>query len=152
MSTRVEENFDDVASGFAPVPDGEYICRLDNVQEEASSAGHPMLVWSWVVNEGVYTGKTLRSWTSLLPHALSGAKDHFQAFGAKWKRGETYEQAAARLIGKSATLSVTTREYLDKYGEKARGNSVGAIYPATKAGQNRAVTQTKPLPDDDIPF
>lgn len=164
MGTKADIGFDDAEGGFAAIPKGRYVARLDSVSEEDSSAGNPMLVWDWSVVGGTYHGKELRSWTSLLPQAIGiGCKEHFQAFGGRWSAGDVLVAKARGFLGKRASLFVTQFTRIDREsGDERISNKVSNVFPlqddsgagsTPAAAASASVNNSNPIThDDDIPF
>ncbi|HON76340.1 MAG TPA: DUF669 domain-containing protein, partial [Dermatophilaceae bacterium] len=73
---RITLNLDDVGSSFTVIEPGRYPARVVDIEEKESSTGNPMLVWSWELEGGDYSGQEIMSFTSLQDHALFGLKQH----------------------------------------------------------------------------
>jgi len=49
----------DVKDSFEPLPEGQYMCRLDKCTLTQSSTGKPMLKMEWVVIDGEFEGRRI---------------------------------------------------------------------------------------------
>lgn len=103
---RIALNLDEIQAGRQEVENGRWRAKLESCDEADSSTGNPMLVWDWKIAEGPSEGATIRSWTSLQDHALSGFKTHAEAFGYK---GDTEVDTDA-CVGKYAILVIGKRK------------------------------------------
>lgn len=155
MTPRINVNLNDIPD-FVSVDPGRHRAKLVECNEEESQAGHDMLVWNWIITEGDNEDRTIKSYSSLLEHALGNLKMHLQAFGYT---GEV-DVDTRKLHGKVAILVVTKRKVRSREtGEEIDLSSVSNVLPDTKVtkGSNRelgkkasvAVTSQE---DDDIPF
>lgn len=59
--TIIDLDYDlrDVKDSFEPLPEGQYMCRLDKCTLTQSSTGKPMLKMEWVVIDGEFEGRRL---------------------------------------------------------------------------------------------
>ena len=145
---RIKVNLDDIADGFEILEPGKYVAKLVECEEQDSSKGHPMLVWTWQVVDGDYQGKELKSFTSLQEHALFGLKEHLGAFGID---GEV-DFDSDRLIGKRVKLTVGKSMIKNRdSGEDMEVNRITKLEKA-KGGGGGGAGRNKPITDDDIPF
>lgn len=155
MGTKVETEFDEVTNGFELIPVGRYLAKLVKVAEEQSSTDNPMLVWDWELVEE-YIGKEMTSRTTLLPHAMGAAKQHFQAFGSSWKKGDELDKLAKKFIGKRAILVIVADTFKSrKSGDDLESRKISAVYPAkagSTSGTGAAAGKTGKKPGDDVPF
>ena len=125
---RITLNLDDVGSSFTIIEPGRYPARVVDIEEKESSTGNPMLVWSWELEGGDYSGQEIRSFTSLQDHALFGLKQHLEAFGIS---GEV-DIDTDKLIGKTAMLTITkTKTRSRNTGEEIEVNRVNLVSPMT---------------------
>jgi len=123
---RITLNLDDVGSSFTIIEPGRYPARVVDIEEKESSTGNPMLVWSWELEGGDYSGREIRSFTSLQDHALFGLKQHLEAFGIS---GEV-DIDTDRLIGRTAMLTITkTKTRSRNTGEEIEVNRVSLVSP-----------------------
>jgi len=49
----------DVKDSFEPLPEGQYMCRIDKCTLTQSSTGKPMLKMEWVVIDGEFEGRRI---------------------------------------------------------------------------------------------
>lgn len=125
---RITLNLDDVGSSFTIIEPGRYPARVVDIEEKESSTGNPMLVWSWELEGGDYSGQEIRSFTSLQDHALFGLKQHLEAFGIS---GEV-DIDTDKLIGKTAVLTITkTKTRSRNTGEEIEVNRINLVSPMT---------------------
>lgn len=155
---RIKVNLDEIPDGFEVIEPGKYLAKVVDIEEEESSSGNPMLVWTWQITEGEYSGRELKSFTSLQEHALFGLKEHLTAFGLS---GDL-DFDTDKLIGKKARLTVgKTTVKSRNTGEDMEVNRINSVTAAGKGGaakggakgKSKAETsQANGGGDDDIPF
>ena len=163
---RVAVNLDNISDGFKLIEPGDWLSELIECDEETSSTGNPMLVWTWQITEGSSKGDFIKSFTSLQDHALMGLKEHMIAFGSK---GGEIDINTDRLIGRKARLRIRTVPIKHREtGEDMNVSRVDSVKPPTAgraSGSTRTVNSNdgrsagrssparKPEPkDDDLPF
>jgi hypothetical protein len=140
---RITLNLDDVGNSFTLIEPGRYPARVVGIEEKESSTGNPMLVWSWELEGGDYSGQEIKSFTSLQDHALFGLKQHLEAFGVS---GEV-DLDTDKLIGKTAVLTITkTKTRSKNTGEEIEVNRINLVSPM--AAKRAAATA---LPAADSP-
>lgn len=153
MSPRITVNMDEIPD-FVSVDAGRHRSKLVECVKEESQAGNEMLTWNWEVTEGDNEGRTIKSYSSLLEHALGSLKMHLKAFGFD---GEV-DVDTNKLHGKVAILVVTKRKVRSREtGEEMEMSSVSNVLPDTKVtkGGNRSQKTGAVVtsgPDDEIPF
>lgn len=60
--------------GFAPIPKGRYLLRIESVVEKRSRNGDPMIVVNFIVHEGRYAARRIRFHNvTFLPAESKGA-------------------------------------------------------------------------------
>ena len=125
---KLSINLDDIeTSDFRIIEAGKYEAKLMDLVEKDSSAGHPMLVWSWEVIKGEETGAALKSYTTLQDHALFGLKQHMEALGVD---GDLQGFETDSLIGKMVMLTVTKPRIVSRdTGEDIDVNRVDKVLP-----------------------
>lgn len=125
---RITLNLDDVGSSFTIIEPGRYPARVVDIEEKESSTGNPMLVWSWELEGGDYSGQEIKSFTSLQDHALFGLKQHLEAFGIS---GEV-DIDTDKLIGKTAMLTIVKAKARSRNtGEEIEVNRISLVSPMT---------------------
>lgn len=137
---KLTYNLDEIST--AAVLPGKYKARLVKCEQTLSSQKNPMLVWTWKILDGTEKDKEIRSFTSLLPNALSGLKAHLEAFGLT---GEV-DLDTALLIGRNVVIVVIAREGETREGIPATFSNVGAVLPSD--GPAMALTRA-PLPTEE---
>ena len=134
---------------FEPIPAGEYHLTVDACTLGTSRAGNPMYTVDFIVNEGEYTGRSLRYWQMLtlkdrlhflLPSFCAAAtgKDFPEPEG---RTADYFESIADLVVGKTATAVVTIRESEDN-GEMRKDNQVKKITWDKKTKKKKASTIT----------
>jgi hypothetical protein len=58
-------NFNDLASTYEPIPDGEYEIKLHDLEPAVSGAGNDMLIVTYAITKGPHKGSETRQWYSL---------------------------------------------------------------------------------------
>lgn len=139
------------------VESGVYRAKLIDVEETESSAGNPMLAWTWEILGKENAGAEVKSFTSLLPNALFGLKGHLSALGVQSGK---VKMNTDKLLGRKATLTIVK---IDDGGEKNRVNKVAKYTkPTAQVDSKKSETDVnskksdkfevlEPL-DDEIPF
>ena len=121
---KVKINLDEISDGFTLLEPGNYGATLFDCEEEMSSKGNPMLIWTWQVGDN-----EIKSYTSLQEHALFGLKEHLEAFGLS---GEV-DFDTDRLIGKKVQLSIgITKVKSRTTGEDIEVNRINKVSPLSK--------------------
>lgn len=115
---RLSYNLDEIKS--YTVEPGRYRARLVKVEQTLSTTKRPMLVWHWKIVSGPEKGKAVRSFTSLLETALSGLKEHLEAFGLSGK----VNMDTAKLIGRFVTLVIGMRSGTNRDGDEREYSTV----------------------------
>lgn len=121
---RLNYNLDDIPD-VPVVPAGRYRARLVKVTKMQSTTDNPMLKWSWKIKGGKADKMQISSFTSLLPQALSGLKQHLIAFGLKGKISTHTD----KLIGRMALLVIGKRKGRTKLGEKVEFSTILGVLP-----------------------
>ena len=62
---NVDFNIEDVVDNFAPLPTGNYPCKLTKQEMKKSGKGNDMLAIEWTVIEGENTGKKIFDYVPL---------------------------------------------------------------------------------------
>lgn len=97
------EKTDAGSSGFDALPDGEYACRLSNVDDTRSGDKGPYWTWEFTIPEGQpYAGRRFWSITSLSEAARPMLKRMFDAFNVP------ADTDTDDLIGRMANVKVKT--------------------------------------------
>lgn len=78
---RINVKLDEVESGFADVPDAEYLVEVQSSSKVGTSkaSGAGCIYWYGKIMEGEYEGKLLSWTTSLQPQALFNLKQFLEA-------------------------------------------------------------------------
>jgi len=139
---KIKVNLADIDSDGTPsaikVAPGRWKAELVECKAEESRAGNDMFVWYWEISEGPSKGEEIRSYTSLLDHALYGLKEHLVAFGSP--PDADLDINTDKLVGRSAYLIIGTR--------KTRSEDTGdEIEVSTVNGVSSSKTASKK--DDD---
>jgi len=56
---NLDYDLENVSDSFEPLPEGQYMCRLDKCELVNSSTGKPMLKMEWVIIDGEFEGRKL---------------------------------------------------------------------------------------------
>jgi hypothetical protein len=126
-------------SDFAPLPDGEYTCRLGDIEQDTTRAGDPMWKLRWIVEEGEFAGRLLFDNLVFSPRALPRAKLICESCGLNVSGALDLEPPM--LLEKRVRIETYVEEYRDESGvAKARNRIPYSGYsPIAKH-------------DDDCPF
>ncbi len=63
------------------VPEGKYVGRLVDVEKSISKAGNSMWVWTFVIDEGTFSGMEFKLFTALTPSAMWKLTETLVALG-----------------------------------------------------------------------
>lgn len=131
-------NVDGLAS-FAPVPDGEYTCKIKDIETDITRAGDDIWKLRWTIEGGEHAGRLLFDNLVFSPKAMPRVKLLCESCGLDVS-GEM-ELEPNKLAGCTARVTVYSEEYTDESGgTKARNKVPFNGYAAVDAG------------DDDLPF
>jgi len=120
--SRVED-----AKDFTPLPEGEYLCRVDSIEEALTGAGDEMWKVRLAVVGGEYKGRYIFDNLVFSEKALKRAKFVCRCLGVDVS-GEV-DLTTEMIIGKQANVRVEIEEYVDDEGkEKARNRVPFAGY------------------------
>jgi hypothetical protein len=114
-------NFADVnaVADFAPLPDGEYVCRLSDIETDTTRAGDPMWKLRWTVEGGEHAGRLLFDNLVFSPKAMPRAKLVCESCGLDVSG--TLDLEPPMLLEKRARISTFIEEFRDEQGvSKAR--------------------------------
>ena len=140
---KLSVNLDEVdLNDFEIIPAGKYLARVNDIVEQESNSGNPMLVWNWDIIGGEHAGAGLKSYTSLQDHALFGLKQHLEAFNVI---GDISDFEMDALIGKTAKITVTKNVIVNRdSGEDMEVNRVTKVYAATPTAPGTAAPAAVP--------
>ena len=62
---NLDFNIEDVVDNFAPLPTGNYPCKLTKQEMKKSGKGNDMLAVEWTVTEGEHAGKKIFDYVTL---------------------------------------------------------------------------------------
>ncbi|HOX27261.1 MAG TPA: DUF669 domain-containing protein [Candidatus Krumholzibacteria bacterium] len=131
-------NVDGIAS-FAPVPDGEYTCKISDIETDTTRAGDEMWRLRLAIEGGEHDGRLLFDNLVFSPKAMPRVKLLCESLGLDVTGVVSLEPAA--LLGRTARVTVYIEEYVDEHGTaKARNRIPFDGYHAVGAS------------DDDCPF
>ena len=117
-------NFDtvDAISDFAPLPDGEYICSLSDIETDVTRAGDPMWKLRWTVEEGECAGRLLFDNLVFSAKALPRVKLICESCGLDVS-GEI-DLEPAMLLEKRSRITTYIEEYVDDSGATKARNRI----------------------------
>lgn len=115
-SDTFEVDLTDVQEGYT-IPDGVYKARCVELEQSVSQAGNPMFVWSFVITDGPYTGKSFKSWTAITPAAMWKIAETVQALGIG-QTGQVVRFKRADVINRDCGLLIEADEYNGKPSSK----------------------------------
>lgn len=104
----------DSINDFAPLPDGEYVCSLTDIEADVTRAGDPMWKLRWAVTEGEYAGRLLFDNLVFSPKAMPRLKLVCASCGLDVS-GEL-DLEPPMLLDKRARVSVYQDAYIDDHG------------------------------------
>lgn len=128
-------------AAFKPLPAGEYVLRLTEVEAKRSAAGNPMWVWKFEVNEGPHKGSSLWEHTVIQDNALWKIKQVFEAFGA------STDTNTDDLIGHTVVAMVDLRVIGAGKRKGEEGNEIAKYFtPEADAKPTAGAKGDEPLP------
>lgn len=106
-------DFTGVSSGFEKIEPGNYLARVESIEQKMSQAGKPYLNWKFNIVGGEYDGRKAFYMTSLAPNALWKLKETLiNAFGMdKEELSGEFDLDIESLIGEEVCLVVGEEEY-----------------------------------------
>lgn len=115
--TQIEDTSD-----YAPLPDGEYRCHVDSVDERTTQRGDPMWRLRFRVVDGDFEGRWV--WDNLVfsERGRSRVKLFCKSIGID--TSQAVDLLPEMLIGKTCKVTVFTEEYLDHEDVRKKCNSV----------------------------
>ena len=137
----------DTAQDYSLLPDGEYLCRIDSIDDTmTTNAGDAMWNLQMVVDDGDYQGRKVFDKIAFSRAALPRVKLLCEQLGLDVNGVSILEPE--RLIGRAVHVTVEIQSYTDRYGEEKQTNKV------TFAGYRKAggPPASSPEPDEDLPF
>ena len=132
---------------FTPLPAGEYLVAVDNIDERTTKSGDEMWNVRYKVVEGDHTGRFVFDNIVFSEPAKGRCKLIFKRLGFNVERPFTVEPDA--LYGKSVYITVEDNEYVTNSGIHRKNNKVPFD------GYRSADQETKPeldMPDEEFPF
>ena len=111
---RINFSTVDAVADFAPLPDGEYTCKLADIETETTRAGDPMWKLRWAVEGGEYAGRILFDNMVFSPKAMPRAKLICASCGLDVS-GEV-DLDPSVLMGRRARVTVYVEDFRDDAG------------------------------------
>ena len=116
---RIDFNSVAGVENFAPIPAGDYTCRLTDIEPDVTRAGHEKWRLRWEVQEGEYAGRNIFDTISFTPKAMPRVKLVCEICGVD-VTGEVNLEPEM-LLGARARVTVFVEEYVDEHDSlKAR--------------------------------
>ena len=113
------------AQDFTPIPDGEYLAQLVEVDENKTTRdGDPMWSVRWQVLEGEHAGRYVFDNLVFSAKALKRVKLVFSRLGLDVAKDQEVDWTPDMIIGKQARITVVTEEYEDQSGQKKKRSSI----------------------------
>lgn len=152
----LEVDFTGVESGGTLVPEGQHLCRVQEVTHElGESSGQPYLKWKYQVATGPAKGGILFDNTSLQPQALWKLKGLLESMGIAVPSGKM-KLVLAQYVGKTVGVEVMHEEYQGKtksrvasYMAPGSGVGTGANPPAASEAKELKAGSRVTFVDDD---
>jgi len=107
---------------FSPVPDGEYLCRLADIEQDLTRAGDEMWKLRWQVEGGEHDSRLLFDNMVFSPKAMSRVKLICSSCGLDVS-GEL-DLETSMLLNKRALISTYQEEYEDDKGQSKVRNCI----------------------------
>lgn len=147
-------NFSEIADAdsYEPIPDGDYLCMLSDIEEKNTQYGDEM--WRMklkVAEDGEYLNRVVFDNMVFSKAAMKRVKLICSRFGLDTS-GEI-DLKPEHLIGKQVIVTVITGSYEDDHGVERQRNEVPfAGYKLVGGDEDEGVIANGPVEDDDIPF
>lgn len=130
---RIDFSQIDGVTDFAPLPDGEYVCRLGDVEPDITRSGDAMWRLRWVVESGEFAGRLLFDNLVFSAKAMPRVKLVCESCGLDVSGALDLEPAL--LLQKRARIATYVEEYVDDHGTtKARNRIPWHGYSAATEG------------------
>lgn len=152
-------NFNDVpeAGEFSPLPEGRYLCSVDNIEEDVTRDNDEMWKVKFRVEEGPHKGRYLFDNMVFSAKAMSRVKLICSRLGIDVS-GEVDLQPNM-LIGREVLIDVEIEKYTDRSNQLKERNSIpfAGYFRANGEGESAPASrsngqQAPPPSDDDLPF
>ena len=112
---------DDV-NDFTPLPEGEYLCRIVDIEESTTRQGDELWKLRFVIESGEYGGRYIFDNLAFSPKALPRAKLLCSRLGVN--TGGQLDLRPDHLLEKTCRVSVTVEDYEDEEGNTKKRNRV----------------------------
>jgi Protein of unknown function (DUF669) len=119
---RIDFSSVEDAKDYTPIPEGEYLCRIDKVEEALTGAGNEMWKLRLAVVSGEHKGRFLFDNLVFSEKALKRAKFVCRCLGVDVS-GEI-DLTPEMIVGKQANVRVEIEEYVDDEGHEKKRNRV----------------------------
>lgn len=130
---RIDFSQVDGVTDFAPLPDGDYLCRLGDIEPDITRSGDAMWRLRWVVESGEFAGRLLFDNLVFSAKAMPRVKLVCESCGLDVSGAVDLEPAL--LLEKRARISTYVEEYVDDHGTtKARNRIPWHGYSAATEG------------------
>lgn len=107
---------------FAPLPDGEYVCVLTDIEVDRTRVGDEMWKLRWTVQDGEFAGRLLFDNLVFSQRALSRVKLVCCVCGVD--TSSAVDLQPDMLLDKRAVVSTFQEEYSDEQGRTKIANRV----------------------------
>lgn len=118
-----------VAASGGALPVGDYTCRVEKAEATSTSNGKPMIKVVWAVTAGPQQNRKITHNLTISAEsapALAIVRRQLEAIGVGWPApGTTMAALAASLVGRSALLNLSQREW--PAGSGSMRNDVASI-------------------------
>jgi hypothetical protein len=150
-STAVSVDFTGIESRVL-IPEGEYLFAVESVEQDTSSEGNKMLVWTFAIAEdGKLEGQTSRIYTPLIDTALWKLAGLLTALGQEVPDGPM-DIELTEMVGLEMMGVVTHEDYNDRPQSR-----ISDFYPADEApveeppARGRRAKKDEPVEDEPAP-
>jgi hypothetical protein len=143
---KLDFNGVDEVDDFSPLPDGSYLCRLAEVEEDSTRNGDEMWKLRFAVEDGPHAGRYIFDNMPFTAAAMKRVKLICSRLGLD--TGGEIDLTPELIKGRTCVRTVHTEEYTDDQGQTKRRNVVPF------AGYDYATVLESPDQDDedDLPF
>jgi hypothetical protein len=119
---KIDFNNVSAIADFAPLPDGEYVCRLGDIETDATRAGDPMWKLRWIVESSEHAGRILFDNLVFSAKAMPRVKLVCASCGLDVSGEIDLEPAI--LMDKHVRVTTYVEEYTDEHGTTKARNRI----------------------------
>lgn len=121
------------------VPEGNYPAKVVEAKAETSKAGNPMVVWTFEIDGGDYTGARFWYNTVLLPQSLWNFRNTLEACGVEIANSGAMDIPLDRLEGRECAIAIVDGEW-----NGSKRSEVNDVFARSLLAVTETKVDTKP--------